>query len=154
VRRMTRWPLAFGLIVLAPLGLSACDNNLWQGPLAVRGSDQSLEIAVCTSGPIDEIVANYRNLSTNLDWVHFWEAKAPLDVSRGDVFVNGAIAGAQIGRYTLPELPAGTEMDVAFYLNDSPVASAVFKVPTTGLPADEWLHPDGAKRPEPCEPVN
>jgi hypothetical protein len=104
----------------------------------------SLEIAVCAFGSVDQIAASYRNLSTELDWVPFWESSATLWLDHGDVFADGVVRGVEIGDFTRPELPGGSELDISFLRGDAFVASAVLKVPDEGLPAEEWLHPDGS----------
>ncbi|MET0830354.1 MAG: hypothetical protein ABWY26_12580 [Microbacterium sp.] len=136
------------------VGLAGCDNNLFQGPLAVRESYGGLEIAVCTSGSTDEVVAYESARSADERWSEFLRASGELALTAGTIIVPAReMRGLQMQEYVRPHLTGGSELDISVNLDDSAVASALFLIPDGGLPIASWLQPDGTVTTSPCRVV-
>jgi hypothetical protein len=141
------------LVVTAALALAACDPNMFQGPVAVRAVADDLQVAVCTEGTIDSLVALERVAVPQRKWVEFWSSSQRVVIDYSETFIGGrAQDGVAIGSYRRPDLSPGTEYDFQLMQGERVVASAVLSVPAEGVPSSDWLQSDGSITTDACPP--
>lgn len=138
------------LLIVLCLALTGCDPHMFQGRAALRDSEGSLEVAICVDGDVSRISGLERGRSTSQQWTEFWSLDTQQGVSPGTTFVAGAsgVNGAEV--FYAPTLAPGSELDIAFFDGDETIASAVFRIPSDGVPADDWLQSDGTTSSSAC----
>ncbi|MBA8815589.1 hypothetical protein FHX48_000641 [Microbacterium halimionae] len=123
---------------------------MFQGPIALRDTEGSLEVAICVDGDVSRISGLERGRSTSQQWTEFWSLDTQQSVSPGTTFVAGAPGSNGAEVFNTPTLAPGSELDIAFFDGDETIASAVFRIPSEGAPADDWLQPDGTTSSSAC----
>jgi hypothetical protein len=155
VPRKSRLLVIAVLLSVMSVTLTACDNNVFRGPLALRDSGDGLEIAVCSTVRVSSVRASFDPLNQiKRNWQLFWEASGEADLVSGTVVkpVEG-LSGLDSVATAVPDLIPEGELDITFegaVAQGSERASAVFVIPHEGIPATGWLRPDGDVYEVPC----
>jgi hypothetical protein len=147
--------LAVVLGCLIASSLSACDNNLARGPLALKRDGSHLLIAVCTDIRPVTIYGDFKNESQGRGLKEYLDGKGTIDFHRGDVVSTAEDwPGMAFSVRRDPDMTAGASISVSFTPVDRMGQfTATFGVHDRTLSSTRWLHPDGTTTKAPCTGV-
>lgn len=145
------WKLT--LLGLCVITLTACDTGLFQGPMAVRKSGDTLEVAVCQRISVLKATAQERvGWGPFSRWETFWSATGELTLEPGEsLWISADQGPLNSTEFRAPDLSGQHELDI--YLTDALGAdiSAVFSVSERQLATGDWVLPNGDVAEVPCE---
>lgn len=153
LNKFLNWSIALPLFGVIVFSLSACDDNMFQGPAAIQRDGAELILATCidievgsvlieradagSGTPIENLlVASGRKLLLAGTESTVQQLASGLEVS---TLVEVPLSpGDYLGVQILPANPADQQISAAFTIKDE------------GLSDTLWLHPDGRETVEPC----
>lgn len=143
------------LMVVASLTLlSACEGNVFLGPIAIKRDGVKLLVAVCSAVSVSEVTGDQRYAGMFEHWQSFWTANGKVDVASGDILSTGStIEGLNSTLAKSPRMDAGDAIDIGISSSDqgnSTYLHAVFQIRDAKLSQSVWLHPDGTTTKEAC----
>jgi hypothetical protein len=145
----TRWGAAAAVMSIVGM-LSGCDAGMFRGPLAIRGTEEAIEVAICEPIAIVGIEGLVRPPIALRRWATFWTEAGPSTELTAGAVLRPGFAGGESVRYEAPDLSEGTEVDLALADATGGTLSAVFTIPSDGLRGTSWLRPDGSIAASPC----
>lgn len=151
-KRATRFGACFVGAVSVLVLLSGCflaERGVNSDELALGAYRDGFVVAVCTDIEADYLSFEYR--APGDGWISFllYQGDAVL-ISSGTVLDEDALARLGLSESSATgALPSGTELSV-IVRNDQEVLNAVFRLPTTPMNLQQWLHGGGMLSTAPC----
>lgn len=127
--------------------LTSCffgDPDYAISPTTISRAGDALLVSVCADVRFTDVSVEARKFPNN--WKEVYVATGDAELKAGDIFSSqGTIPGLNASVAVLPDFTAMGQIMVV--LSDSrtksPVSSAAFDVPESGVPEGKWLHWDG-----------
>ncbi len=135
------------------LGLSACDPDMSQGPVALRRDGGDLSVAVCEDIEAKSVLIETWARGNGTPSETVLDATGAANIRAGSVFTTGIpIEGLTVIDQNLPTIEPGDNFAVQIISTGSHTddVNATFTAGQNGLSESLWLHPDGRETAEPC----
>lgn len=125
-------------------------------PLAIRYSNNGLEIASCMDISAEQIYANVRSKQTGMEWVVLFDAKGQTELTFGvPISLSEAPAGMIATTYAVPYSPTvGEDVSVSIITSrqgETSTTAFFAAVPWDDL-GDQWFYTNGSRSDAACEP--
>ena len=147
-------PAALALVgVLTLLGLSACDQNMSQGPVALKRTGEELVVAVCEDIGAKSVLIETWAGGNGTPTATVLDAAGAITFQTGSVFsTRASLEGLTVIDRNPPAMDPRDNFAVQILSTSSSAddINATFTVGENGLSESLWLHPDGRETAEPC----
>jgi hypothetical protein len=152
-RRAARVAAAIGLTI-GSLSLTGCDPIYdTSAPFAVREVDGYIELGACADLSLATVLVETRSPQTDGEWLSLLELEGESLIDSGQILSGRSVPeGFAIVSLEGGGLVPGAEVSALVVgSNGSKRATSMFvTVPRDGIPAGEWLLPDGSIQDSPC----
>jgi len=142
--------VCLGIAVIS--GLTACDQNMSQGPVAIKRDGSELYVAVCENIEAKSVLVETWARGNGTPTTTVLDATGVADLQNGSVFpVSESVEGLTALDRNPPAIRAGDNFAIPILSNGSQGddINATFTVGDSGLSESLWLQPDGRETAEP-----
>lgn len=144
------------LVTATSLGLTACDQNMSQGPVALQRDGNDLAVAICADIDAKSMLIESWASGNGTPTETVLDAAGVATIRSGDVFLTGeSVEGLTTFNWTQPATEPGRNFAIQILPRSSNAddINATFTIGKDGLSESVWLHPDGQETTNPANRV-